>query len=311
MNNIKKICILSLFCVSFSIVSMDQASSSQVIVCASLPEEVWKQIFVWVNHDVENYRLSTVRFDEELPCTFKAIKNIIPCTKVCKVMYRAGTPIITSYLQLADKYLEGRDKHDKLRWAINAWGYPEHKAIPLLLRLGADINYIDRDGETGLTYAIKRDDWGLFHSLLKWRADVMQPNRRGQVPLDLACEINSDLGAALKDSGGDPENKYAYYGKTKVKCITYGGYKDYHARRKQALNQAAQPPLPAVDKEQNLATITKKAYKVGFAYGCIIGFAAGCGGYWLYSVYHDTNDEQIDDEQAENGQSHESNSIYS
>jgi hypothetical protein len=297
----RAILILLLVSMQPAVLPMDQASSSQVIVCESLPEEVWRQIFVWVNCFVDNRRLSGNHDDDEFRYIFDAIENLIPYTRVCKATYGASTPLITAYLQLADERLKGQDKHSVLRWAIDSGDYSKNSPVPLYCRLGADINHLHNDGETALTYAIKHEQRGFVYCLVRSPGiDMMRPNRKGQVPIDLAYELDSRLGSRLKDHGGDPENKYAYYRDDKVKRVSYGGYNDYLAQQLREIARPGSvivhPPAPAVVNKQNLTVATTKAYSAGFTRGCIMG-ALVCGiCCLLYSkCYGTTDDEQAED----------------
>ena len=306
--------ILLLICIQPSVLSMNQASSSQIIVCESLPIEVWQQIFEWVNSFVDNRRLSGNHDDDEFRYIFDAINNLIPYTRVCKVTYGASTPLITAYLQLADDRLKGQDKHSVLRWAIGSDNYSKNRPVPLYRKLGADINHVHNDGETTLTYAIKHEQGGFVYRLVRSSGiDMMRPNRKGQAPIDLAYELDSRLGSELKDHGGDPENKYAYYRDDKVKRISYGGYNDYLAQQLREMQRAGsvlvQPPARAVDSTQNLTLDTQKAYSAGFTRGCIMGVAACCICYWVYNkCYSTADDEQEEDDQEQEA---EGDPIYS
>ncbi len=280
------ILVLLLMYVHPSALSMDHASSSQIIVCESLPEEVWKQIFEWVNSSMDNQRLTCTYDDindEKLDGIFDAIQNFIPYTRVCKVMYGASAPLIAAYLQLAETYVDEVDKHSELRSAVHSGWHYNNKLILLYRKLGADINHIHADGETAVTYAIKHKNESFLKRLIKHRADLMQPNARGQVPIDLAYEMNSDMGSKLKDNGGDPENRYVYYGKDKLLCVMPGGYRNYQQQRNRiALNVVQEPNIRA-----------------GFIRGFLVGVTV-CGMCcWIYSKRRRAIDDEP--EEAESG----------
>src|SRR5579863_6880768 len=89
-----------------SVFAMDQASSSQIIAWESLPDEVWKQIFEWVNYRENAIRSGHVREDEKLLSVVRSINNCVRYSRLCKAMYRASAPLITSYLQWSAGYLK-------------------------------------------------------------------------------------------------------------------------------------------------------------------------------------------------------------
>jgi ankyrin repeat protein len=209
-----------------SVFAMDQASS------ASLPDEVWKQILEWANFQEDAIRLEHARTKEKLLSVVRSINNLVRHSRICKATYRASASLITSYLQWSADHLKLENMHSLLHSAITKWDYKQKKLAPLYRKLGADINHIHQDGDTLVTYAIKHENKELFERLVKMRTDLMQPNRRGQVPIDLAYDMGSKIAVLLKDNGGDPENRYEYWADDDLLPKTGGRYKNYQPKKK-------------------------------------------------------------------------------
>lgn len=210
---------------------MDHLSVEHLLV-NDIPNDIWFQIFGWINQDIEK-SLSQAENTNKAVGMFRAIKNILSCTTVCRAMNVAAVDAIVQYLERANNYLEllsgGKDKvlYRALRGRWYRCDYDE-KLTRLCCKLGADINSRKfTNGETLLTYAIKKKDEKLFEKMVKFGADLMCPNFRGQVPIDLAEELHyrSELPVLLKDYGGDPEDRYEYKGNHLWKRCGFNGYK--------------------------------------------------------------------------------------
>lgn len=328
--------------IQLSVLAMDQASS------ASLPDEIWTQILEWVNYREDAIRLEHARTDEKLLSVVRSINNLVRHhSRLCKATYRASASLITSYLQWSADHLKLENMHSLLYSAITKGDYSQKKLAPLYRKLGADINHIHQDGDTLVTYAIKHKDKHLLETLVEMGADLMQRNRRGQVPIDLACDMYSRMAVLLKDNGGDPEDRYKYWGADSLLPKGIGGYENYRPKKEPIVavslnnilqqqparvvqqNQAAsamhgtddyipvslltqqrrameqtapllaQPPLPVVDRAQNLTAATQKACSAAFTRGCITGIATCCIGYWVYNQCCGTDDEQEDEQNKE------------
>jgi|GEM_PF-3127597 len=238
-----------------SVFAMDQVSSRQIIVCASLPDEVWKQILEWVNYREDAIRLEHARTDEKLLSVVRSINNLIRYSRLCKALYRTSASLITSYLEWSVNHLKLENMHSLLYSAITGGDYKQKKLAPLYRKLGADINHIHQDGDTLMTYAIKHKDKHLFETLVAMGADLMQPNRRGQVPIDLAYDMNSKMAMLLKDNGGDPEDRYEYWNADDIIRGGSNGYKNYQPKKKPIIdalpnNILQQQPARVVQESQ-------------------------------------------------------------
>src|ERR1700722_8781447 len=130
MHVLRYFILIVLMCIQAQILSMYH-TSPQSKPCENLPEEVWKQIFVWMNYREDNIRSERVRSDEKLLFLVASINNLVRYSRLCKSMHRASAPLITAYLQWAADYVKYNDMHSLLFRGLAAGTYDEERLAPL------------------------------------------------------------------------------------------------------------------------------------------------------------------------------------
>ena len=71
----------------------------------------------------------------------------------------------------------------------------------MLLKHGAPVNALDRNGNSALHYAIKENASLMVKMLLENGADPNLKPRNGKTPLEMAESVDSDLGKLLEKFG--------------------------------------------------------------------------------------------------------------
>jgi hypothetical protein len=316
--------LLLLACIQPSVLPMDHASSSPAVVSFEhLPPELSDQVFEWVNYDFERAILLSIEPEDRAGYMCSAIKKLIACTKVSKAIRIAVSRMINIYFLRITSELNLLGGYDEAFYL--AVTHNRELMARLCRHFGANIDKIHADGDTALTYAIKHNDVYLFNMLLALGVDPMCPNKRNQVPIDLAYEAHSKLTIVLKDNGGDPENNYEYHGINQVypKLGDRGSYRNYQQKKKTIVDVSIntivqQQPVRVAQQSQMAGAIhstdddahasgpRQKTYVQGFYRGLATGVFLCCIGYWFYSKCYGT-----DDEQEEHEQEGESGPIYS
>lgn len=86
--------------------------------------------------------------------------------------------------------------------------YRSPQFVPAMLEKGADINLMDKDGETALVRAVINNRTEIAKDLLAMGANPNVQNRLGATPLNFASALgNTDLVRALLDKGANPTLK--------------------------------------------------------------------------------------------------------
>jgi hypothetical protein len=204
---------------NFSCIYAMKDTSEQIVSLVDLPDDVWKEIFWWINEKVETYK--NYRDDQErIRYKLDAIQKIVRFTTVCKRLNKISTTAIKCYLAEYERDINALGGKDLALYKslTEEWRYWQSSVVTICRKLGANINSMQYyKGETFLTHAIEKRSITDILNLLQLGADPMYPNYRGEVPIDLAYDDTLyPMARFLKEHGGDPDNRYGRTGGNSV-----------------------------------------------------------------------------------------------
>ncbi len=222
---------------------MDNAprrSTPRPTTILDLPDDIWIYIFSLINQYTDTKE--SVKTRSGIRKKMIAARRILSIALTCKDLNRVTNNMIGRYLGQIERGVASMGGKDKLLYEDLMEPQYRHlgfQLVPVYLKLGANINTKEfANGDTPLTNAIKKNDLKMCKKLINLGADIMHPNFRYQVPIDLACESGKrHIAVDLKDRGGDPDNKYDYHGANSV--LDYkGGYKNSRYTSRENVAQA-------------------------------------------------------------------------
>jgi len=125
-------------------------------------------------------------------------EDLIPLHYLIKYNNYQGMEMIFQHLKnlsIDDCRFGGNDDNIKdtlLLYAIKM--YPKHlKVIEIILREGANVNYLNKEDKNPLIIAIEQNDMDLIQLLLKYKADINFKTNTGLTPLKVAIKNNLNL----------------------------------------------------------------------------------------------------------------------
>ncbi len=271
----------------------------------AFPAEIWENIFYWLNKDLESKWFHEKETEATLLKKLEEIRKIIPIAKSCKKLHAIGTCKVANILTRMQALMQKEEGVQKLLYYATKkelLDYVAKRLVQVGCKLGGDLdkasytapNVIVKSQcgkETLLTLAVKQNDYEMTKRLLELGANPMQPNTQGEIPIDLATTVirKSPLKIArmLKENGGDPENRYIYWGEEDVCGAGKYGYEYGHRLLKEKNKQSgANPCIEMID------WLFVRDVVYGFSGGCIIGGLLGVAWSTLEKYYKKAKKDQ-------------------
>lgn len=135
--------------------------------------------------------------------------------------------LLVDELQISTRDINAVDSEGRtpLSWAAELGS---QEAVSALLKFGADFNKIDRDGNTALHYAFKGPSFEVLCLLLDAGSDVAHRNKWGQTPFNWASFFQDDIRFVkeLRSRSGVCVNEVDYQGVSAIENAVFGSHEE-------------------------------------------------------------------------------------